>query len=219
MLNIKDKRIAFTNGFLGVILTAVIIAGCTVQHQKRYYPAGLPEEVHLSPSSPQYDNPKIVVGCFAAPDYVRGIGRDASLRLYYSLLADHPGADIRFVDRVLFHFPEDIWCAARQAGADVVVTGAITFFLEGGLSHPSRVEQTMIVYGMAEGAFETIAYAKASAVDMPRPPKDYILLKDAGRPARAGKQLLEHNTDKFARLLNKLISKRNNICGRRTRTD
>ena len=177
-----------------LLCAAGLLSGCAVQQPVIRPDSGLPEEVI---ASPPFGLPKgLYSACvfrFAEPDYAPGVGLEASRHLYHALLKSGLFFEIALVDGLAW--------PPQAADVDLIITGRVLYFFEGGDLAPSRVDQEMQVIDAAHRP--PVVLSNAVAMDISRPvyPRDLIFIEAVGAPAMPAGALLQRNAAKFSALL------------------
>jgi hypothetical protein len=182
--------------------------GCTCLHQQSAGPVGMPEEIYIGSDAQSFYSPRIALWNFNAPDYAGQAGEKAAMLLHAEILKCNPGVDITFIDELLPIDPERLVQTARENKYDLLITGDIAYYLEGGISTDSRVEEVIKIFGVFGKELQMVGFAKAVDIGSPSPLFDYILIHKQTRAAPPAEHLLKRNAAKFAGMVNGMISHR-----------
>jgi len=179
-----------------MICTAVIafcLVGCALWHGR------LPEHVFTMPIENPYMTSRVAVFKFREPPYARGMGRAASESLYEVLLRNDVFQSVAFEGDVSDTRLESLIRAARHKHYDLIITGDLLYYFEGGLHEPSRVDERIRVIHVDTN--KTLWYAKAVELGTPAPYTDYIVFERPGVHAPTAMGLLNKNARKFCKML------------------
>ncbi len=183
-----------------IIITALGVAGYFAYKQciltER---SGLPEQIYISPIQNDYFGSHVGVFQFREPAYARGMGMAATESLYEALLSNTVFVSVKLETDVSDTSIENLIDVARSKNYDLVITGDLTYYFEGSLQQPSRVDERIRVIDAAGGT--TLWYAKAMEVGTPTPETDYIFTKRRGAEAPTAWALLRANGEKFCKML------------------
>jgi peptidoglycan-associated lipoprotein len=177
----------------------MIIVGCSYQRRAVRQPVGLPEDIYKTPTEREYIGANVGVFNFRAPVYADEIGRVAGECLYQELLKRGIFPRLTYEAQSKHLRREEILEVGKKRGYEMVITGDVLYYFEGSLHYPSRVDQRMEVFGVAEG--NLLWYAKAVDIGPCYPYTDYLVVEGYGRSAPSTRELLERNADKFCELL------------------
>ncbi|MBW2370674.1 MAG: hypothetical protein JRH15_22615 [Deltaproteobacteria bacterium] len=157
-----------------------------------------PEQIYTEPKTNNYQDKQVGVFRFSAAPYPDSVGYAASQSVFQALLAkkvflhlipayDDPHLEL---DKQL--------SAAHDRGMDLVITGKVTYYLDGSRSQASRVDEVVMAYDVKSR--EMIWYAKASAQSKPSLEKDYVFIQKTGKPAQSASELIVENAKKISNL-------------------
>ena len=188
-----------------LILLVTLGTSCTYQRQFKSKPIGMPEEIYIDPSFQQYYKPNIVLCHFREPDYSPQTGEKAAQFLYSEMLRSNLEADITVSSKRISNDPDLLVRFAKENRYEFIVTGEILYYLYGGISSESRVDQSIKVYRVTGKNLQMVVYAKAVETAPPLPSTDYVLIQGRGRAAPSAESLLKRNAVKFSRLLSHMV--------------
>lgn len=176
------------------------VAGCAYTYQRNVLlkPAGLPEHIYEAPLHDDYTSSKVAVFSFREPPYARGVGRVACESLYEELLRNSVFASVSLESDVSDIRLENLMDIARSKHYDLIITGDLLYYFEGGLHQASRVDERIRVIRV--GTNKTLWYAKAVDIGPPAPYTDYIVALGRGAPAPSTRTLLKRNAEKFCKM-------------------
>lgn len=181
------------------VVVAFCLVGCVYDVVLVPPSSGLPEEIYATPQVPnRYRITNVGIFGFIEPYYAPGLGRAAAQYLYEELLKNEVANVTPELD-VSDMRTEDLIDIARAKDYDVIITGDLLYYFEGGLHLPSRVDERIRVIHVATN--ETLWYAKAIEMEPPTRSSDYIIMQSRGEPAPAARALMKKNAEKFCKLL------------------
>jgi hypothetical protein len=183
-----------------------LVTGCSYQRRFNPQKVGMPETVFVTESARRYYKPNIVVCKFQAPLYAQSTGETASISLCHELGEYNMDANIVLNHGAIPTVPKELAQFAKEKRYDVIVTGQISTYLDGGISTDSRVEEKIIIYGIVGNRLERIGAATAVETAPPLESTDYIVIQGKGRAALSADTLLKRNSIKFARYIDALFS-------------
>lgn len=193
---------------LSVLTLPVVMGatGCSSHKMKDAAAIGLPEEVYIASCLESYYGPRIIICHFRSPVYDGQAGAAASMSLYKAMLTRGLKADLFLAEAVLPDDTEKLARYMRNSKCDLMITGDVLQYLDGGISTDSQVIQEMKIYTISGNRPHIAGYAKAVASDSPKTWKDYIFVQKEAQSALCPERLLQQNSAKFARLLEKMFS-------------
>ena len=192
------------------LLLGILPTGCALT---RYIGLGveandMPEEVLIKVPMRNRYRPRVVVCDFQSPEYAGDVGTTASTLLFGELLKRHVRADRLPAAWTLPSSSDGLATWMKASDYDMLVMGKVSFYLDGMISTDSRVESEMVVYATSGGALQTVGLARAVERASPRPSAFFLSMRDKGSPAPSAERLLQHNSAKFARMIETMTTGR-----------
>ena len=166
----------------------------------------MPEEIYISNAIPHYYIPNIVICNFHEPAYARSSGESAAVSLFQELSRLNFKANLILNNAPLPNDPEMQLQFIRKNKYDIIVTGQVIAYLDGGISTSSRVEENLTLYSIAGNRLQLIGSATALETAPSVKTTDYILIQGRGQAALSADILLKRNSQKFARLIDSMLS-------------
>lgn len=177
-------------------------AGCAYQGKTCLPKPGLPEEINIaSPGKLVSGRWRVCVFEFSEPRSAPGMGRVAADSLRYELLRNKVFSTVALHPKPGVGDPDALLEFARSKKFDLIITGDLLYWLDGGFSIPSRVdEQIQIVMARTKKA-DVLWDALATETAEPVSTGDMIFAQR--RPARAvsAQTLLKTNAEKFCNMI------------------
>lgn len=189
-----------------IVLIVLMGTGCTYQRQYKPKSVGMPEAVYYAKTIGYYYTPSIAICIFQAPGYAKPAGQAASLALYRELRRHNPAANLVLNEVSVPEDPEQLSLFMREKRYDMLVTGQILTYLDGGRSTRSRVEENLLLYGLVGDRVQAIGFATAVETAPPLESTDYVIIQGRGAAALSAATLLERNSAKFALLINGMLA-------------
>jgi hypothetical protein len=180
---------------------------CTLKIERGPKDVTVPEAVYRGFTNENDARSNVAVFRFDEPDllppvdyvYPVDIGYHAAHRLYQQLL--QKGAFRKLIQEYAHGnatLGEKIEIA-REKGCDLVVTGRVLYYFEGGPLSESRVDEEITVIDVRTE--EILWYAEATEIGKPVKHADYFVLIRESEPAPPASALLVLNARKFANML------------------
>lgn len=188
-----------TKDTVWLLAATIFLAGCSYQRTVYLKRTGLPEYIYKIPLKNNYISANVGVFNFREPPYARGMGRVAAESVYHQLLIDKIFVSVTHEADVKDLRLENLMQIAHDRGYDLIITGDLLYYFEGGLHQPSRVDQRIRVMDVEKNAI--LWYAKATDIGPCAPDTDYAVVKGRGAPAPTTRTLFKRNADKFALML------------------
>lgn len=189
-----------------LLTAAIFAAGCTYQRRHSFGPVGMPEEVYVSTPLERYYTPDIAVFSFRSDGYAWQVGEKASRLLCSEMLKQGIGANIVFNNTATAATSDELARFAWEHKYDYIVTGEVLYFLNGGSTTDSRVEEEIKIYSVTGRQLQVVGYAKALETAAPLHDTDFFLVAGRRASAPSAETLLKRNAGKFARLLAGMFS-------------
>lgn len=189
-----------------LILVLTLSAGCTYQRRHSLGPVGMPEEVYINAALGNYYTPDIAVFSFRSDGYAARVGEKASRLLCSEMLKYGVNANIVFKDTADATTSDELARFAWENRYDYIITGDVLYFLNGGLSTQSRVEEEIKIHLVSGRELQMVGYAKAVEKAGPKSETDFYVVTGRGVSAPSAELLMERNARKFARLLAGMFS-------------
>lgn len=208
----KKKGTRIPGRILCCLIFPVILGiGCTYQRQHSFESVGMPETVYIQIPVRKHYRPDIAVIPFRSDGYTWQVGENASRLLFLEMLKFGLNADVVFTDSAGAMDAGSLASFSRKNRYDYIVTGDVLYFLNGGSTTQSRVEEEIKVYSVSGEELQAVGYAKAVETAFPLPDIDYYLVKGRGASAPSAETLMERNAGKFARFLADMFSREKTI--------
>lgn len=176
----------------------VFLSGCTTKNIEISRTINLPEYIHKSPLKNYYSNATVGIFKFQSPVNAPQVGHAAASTLHKRLLQN------KVFFRVVQEFDvedlsfENLIKIAEKKHYELIITGAIRYYLEGSSLQKSRVDQQIHVIHVPTK--ETIWYAEAVEIGKPVPSSDYIFFKILNEPAPSAASLMNINAQKLCNM-------------------
>lgn len=185
-----------------VFLLVFFIGGCTYKQSVVFQPLGLPEEIYVTPQYNYYHNlSKVGLFNFKDPSNAPGLGKVAAQYLLKELLKNKVFLNITFEFGITNIQTENLVKIAKAKKYDLIITGDLVHYLEGGNFAQSHVEEEMRVIRVIGKKTKILWYASAVEIGVPNRSKDYIIIQSKGTPAPSALVLMKRNAKKFCNLL------------------
>ncbi|MFC1823745.1 hypothetical protein ACFL9T_13625 [Thermodesulfobacteriota bacterium] len=207
-MNRRIKKLAA----LICVIAIFALLGCSVKVSKPVTTTKLSEYIYHGPENKDYSQAGVAVFRFESPNLYSMVSRvqtpdpgyAAAHRLYQQLLQ---GAVFKKLVALYDH--EGLTLArkieiARGEGCELLITGTVPYYFEGGPLSESKVEQEITVIDVMRQ--ETVLYAASTAVGKPVDYFDYIIIIAESQPAPPASSLLVANARKFTNLLSGFTS-------------
>jgi len=184
-----------------IILTAVLLAGCSYQQKVTLPAVGLPEGIFSVPRSNQYGSARVGVFAFSAPSYAEGKGRVAAQFLCQELEQKSVFAEVILLPDIRDMTMRNLINAARVERYDLIIVGELLYCFEGSFLEPSSVTEEIRVVKVRGGKPLTLWHAKAAETAKPAPSNDYIIVKGKGATAPSIEVLMKRNAEKICNMI------------------
>ena len=184
-----------------IILTAVLLAGCSYQRQVTLPPVGLPEGIYSVPHSNHYGSAKVGVFAFGEPSHAEGAGKVAARLLCQELQQKRVFEEVMQLPDITNMTMGNLINFARMKRYDLIITGKLLYYFEGSSLEPSSVTQEIQVVEVSGGEPRLLWYARAAETARPILAADYIIAKEEGSPAPSTAVLMRRNAEKFCNML------------------
>ncbi len=194
---------------VGALVFLMIWTGACAYHPKTALaPAGLPEEILLTPQRlvtplPPLPALRAAVFAFKEPVYAPQAGQHAAVALHRQLLRAGVFREVSLeLSLDIRNQPEArIIETARIRGYDVIILGELQTYFEGSHHEATRVVQEIRVLRVRAVRPETLWQARAIEQAAPIRSKDYIFVDVQGAQAPGAQVLLDRNARKFTNML------------------
>jgi len=195
------KRMHFRLTLLS--LCVVGLSGCAALDNEPVKPDQLPDQIIKQPQQNDYARARVGVLVFESPDYAENTGRLAAELLFNALLQRNLFAELMFIravnapglERTLFELGEE-----KQL--DLLVTGEVSYYLEGGNFQPSRVcESIRVLEPTDHESLQQVWQAKSCERSAARETHDLLLFRTPAKPADPCVELMQAIARKFAAML------------------
>lgn len=187
-----QKSTFFVFGFL-----LLLVSACASASRNTIDADPLPEQVYfLDPQLNLHHGARVGILAFGSPDYAESAGNIAAESLYRKLLKKNVAVRFfpDFPDEGLLEF-------ARSHRFDLIITGEVKYFLQGGNHQNSRVCQDMRAIEPVGDRFYTAAYAGACTEGRTTGGKDFIFFRTQKRPSPSAEALTRRIALQFANML------------------
>lgn len=182
------------------------------RHDKDVHPRGgtvpvasdlLPDQIIRQPRLNDYAQARVGVLVFESPDYAENQGSLAAELLFNALLQRNLYAELTLIqtmgapglEQTLFEFVQ-----AKQL--DLLVTGEVSYYLEGGNFQASRVcESLRVLEPSAHDSLQRVWQAKSCQSSAARAAHDLLLFRTPGKPAAPCVELMRGIAGQFAAML------------------
>lgn len=184
------------------------LMSCAVHPRVSVPPAGMPEEVLMTPARlatppPPLNTLRAAIFSFKEPGYAPNTGSSSALALHRELEAAGIFREITLDLTVDVHsLPESrLLELARRGGYDLLILGELLTWFEGSHFEATRVVQEIRVLHVRRPRPEI--WWRARAVEQARPirSRDLIVVDVQGAQAPRARVLMERNARKFTNLL------------------
>ena len=197
---------------LAFVIALFTIYGCTIKITRPEKEVKLPEYIYHSPENKDYAQASVALFRFSAPNFSSeitmvsspDIGYAAAYRLHQELMQKKvflkliPAYDFGYLD--LTRAIE----IAKEKGCDLLITGKVLYYFEGGPLSESRVDEEIIVIDVRTE--KPVWYAEAIEIGKPIDYQDYIFIIIDGVPAPPASSLLISNAKKFGNMIAESIT-------------
>lgn len=183
-----------------VFLLVPFLIGCIFQQKVPSRSSGLPEEIYVTPQQNYHKALKVGLFKFTDPTNAPGLGRTSAQYLYRELLKNKVFLDVTLEIDVADTQINNLIDIANAKKYDLIITGDILYYFEGGNYESSHVEEEIRVIRVNEKRAQTLWYAGAVEIGLPTPSTDSIFRQIEGCPAPAAKTLMKRNAKKFCNL-------------------
>ncbi len=193
------KKLSFLLIFSAMLLTGSCAQLTSVVNPITNLATPFPEEIILYPEVNSYGRSKVGVFRFDEPAYIMGTGVDAADSLYDCLLKKKVFASItNEITEKSLSLSEKL-AIARSKGYDLLVTGAVQHYFEGGEFLSSSVHERIMVIHLPTNRILWSARAEGTAAHMPA--IDYKVFQTRGHAAPPASTLFQENAVKFCNML------------------
>lgn len=181
-------------------LLVSFLIGCIFQQIVPSRSLSLPEEIYVTPQQNYHKALKVGLFKFTDPTNAPGLGKASAQYLYRELLKNKVFSDVTLeLDVADTHISNLIEIADAQK-YDLIITGDILYYFEGGNYESSHVEEEIRVIRVNDKKTQTLWHAGAVAIGLPTPSTDFIFMQRNGFPAPAAMALIKRNAKKFCNL-------------------
>jgi len=199
-LGMKRKIEICAAGAIAMMLVvgSALFLGCAKSRIPVVGRGKAPEQIYTEPKTNSYQDKQVGVFRFSAAPYPDSVGYAASQSIFQALLAKNVFSYlIPAYDDLNLDLDKQL-SAADEKGMDLLITGKVTYYLDGSRSQASRVDEVVMAYDVKSRRM--IWYAKASAQSKPALEKDYVLIQKTGKPAQSASELIVENANKISNL-------------------
>jgi len=181
-------------------LLVSFLIGCIFQQKVPSRSLSLPEEIYVTPPQNYHKALKVGIFKFTDPTNAPGLGKASAQYLYRELLKNKVFSDVTLeIDVADIQISNLIEIAGAQK-YDLIITGDILYYFEGGNYESSHVEEEIRVLRVNDKRAQTLWYAGAVEIGLATPSTDSIFKQIIGCPAPAAKTLMKRNAKKFCNL-------------------
>jgi hypothetical protein len=181
-------------------LLVFFLSGCIFQQKVPSRSSGLPEDIYVTPQQNYHKALKVGLFKYTDPTNAPGLGRTSAQYLYRELLKNKVFLDISLEIDVADTQINNLIDIANAKKYDLIITGDILYYFEGGNFEISHVEEEIRVLRVNDKSAQTLWYAGAVEIGLPTPSTDSIFKQTNGFPAPAAKALIKRNAQKFCNL-------------------
>ena len=172
----------------------------------------MPKYIYQRPENSDYSQANVAIFRFEGPNYFHGLtsvlssdpGHAAAHGLHQQLMQKSA-----FLNLIPAYDYEDLNLhekieIARGKGCDLLITGSVLYYFDGGLLSESRVDEEITVIDVKTK--KTIWHAESIEIGEPIDDYDFFVVIIKGQPAPTASSLLVANAKKFSNMLTKIIS-------------
>ena len=181
-------------------LLVPFLMGCVSQQKVPSRSSGLPGEIYVTPQQNYHQELKVGLFKFTDPINAPGLGRTSAQYLYRELLKNKVFSDVTLEIDVADTQIDNLIDIANAKKYDLIITGDILYYFEGGNYESSHVEEEIRVLRVNDKRAQTLWYAGAVEIGLATPYTDSIFKQIIGCPAPAAKTLMKRNAKKFCNL-------------------
>jgi|GEM_PF-790441 len=185
--------------FLRGLLFLALLPACTIKPVNLPEPTTLPQHVYCKPVKNYLRQARVGIFPFDAPSRVSGVGFHAANILYQHLLERgafkqlYPEFGLGYLD------PDQALAFCKKRNYDLMITGRVSYYLEGSMLQPSRVDEQIWVTDVKTK--EPLWYAQTVEVGEPIPTSDYIFFQVAGESAPTPMALMAAHARRACKML------------------
>jgi hypothetical protein len=181
-------------------LLVSFLIGCIFQQKVPSQSLSLPEEIYVTPQQNYHKALKVGLFKFTDPPNAPGLGKASAQYLYRELLKNKVFSDVTLEIDVADTQISNLIEIADAQKYDLIITGDIFYYFEGGNYESSHVEEEIRVIRVNDKKTQTLWHAGATAIGLPTPSTDFIFKQRNGDPAPAAMALIKRNAKKFGNL-------------------
>lgn len=181
-------------------LLVSFLIGCIFQQKVPSRSLNLPEEIYVTPQQNYHKALKVGLFKFTDPTNAPGLGKASAQYLYRELLKNKVFSDVTLEIDVADTQISNLIEIADAQKYDLIITGDILYYFEGGNYESSHVEEEIRVIRVNDKKTQTLWHAGAVAIGLPTPSTDFIFMQRNGFPAPAAMALIKRNAKKFSNL-------------------
>ena len=162
----------------------------------------LPDRISQQPGVNQYQGASVGIIEFSGPDNAREIGRLAAELLYQKLLPFNVYSRLELIPQSRLVSPgEGYLDLARSKQLDLLITGDVGYFLEGGNFQASRVCESVQAVEAIGTRVETVWQASSCEEAEYTESKDLIFYRTRGKASASALELMKELAGQFAAML------------------
>ncbi|MBW1753390.1 MAG: hypothetical protein JRJ46_09870 [Deltaproteobacteria bacterium] len=146
---------------LYAFLLVPFLSGCISQQKVPFRSSSLPEEIYVTPQQNYHKELKVGLFKFTDPINAPGLGRTSAQYLYRELLKKKVFLDVTLEIDVADTQIDNLIDIANAKKYDLIITGDILYYFEGGNYESSHVEEEIRVLRVKRKPFGTPAQWKS----------------------------------------------------------
>ncbi len=184
---------------LGVLL----LSGCGALDRETVAPDQLPDQIVKQPQQNDYARARVGIIAFESPDYAENSGRLAAQLLFNALLQKNIFAELMLIQAVSAPgIKRSLFELMQDKQLDLLMTGEVSYYLEGGNFQSSRVcEDIQVLEPTDHESLQRVWQAKSCEQSTAREAHDLLLFRTPGKPADSGVELMQTIARQFAAML------------------
>lgn len=184
-------------------LCVVGLSGCAALERDPVEPDQLPDQIVKQPRQNDYAGARVGVLVFESPAYADNTGRLAAELLFNALLHRNLFAELTLIQAVgAPGLEQTLFELMEEKQLDLLVTGEVSYYLEGGNFQASRVcESIRVLEPSAHDSLQRVWQAKSCQSSAARAAHDLMLFRTPGEPAAPCVELMRGIAAQFAAML------------------
>ncbi len=200
--NVRNPMISI---FFAFILLFILLSCCCYYPDKYHNPTDqLPEQIYKKPRVNRYFGIRVGILDFKSPSYAKGSGELAAELLSKELKKRNIYSKVKYYNNMLFSPRKTLRNFVKSEKLDLVITGELVYYLEGGNYQSSRICVEIKCLEPLGKNLDTVWHALCCQKGKFSMPRYYIFFSTNGQPSVSGPEILQKIALKFTNMLSSI---------------